>query len=55
MTLPNPGWCVRAGTDVPFLDSSERLFDGVGNDLHDLERVRTVAAPNATHLKFARR
>jgi hypothetical protein len=37
------------------LDSGERLFDGVGDDLHGLELVRTVAAPNVTHLKFARR
>jgi dihydrofolate reductase len=37
------------------LGSGERLFDGVRNDLHGLELVRTVAAPNVTHLKFARR
>lgn len=37
------------------LGSGERLFDGVGEDLHGLELVRTVAAPNVTHLKFARR
>jgi len=30
------------------------LFDGVGDDLHGLELVRTVAAPTVTHLKFAR-
>ena len=35
--------------------SGERLFDGVGDDLHGLELVRTVAAPNVTHLRFARR
>jgi len=35
--------------------SGERLFDGVGDGLHGLELVRTVAAPNVTHLKFARR
>jgi dihydrofolate reductase len=40
---------------VPMLlGSGERLFDGVGN-LHGLELVRTVAAPNVTHLKSARR
>ena len=33
----------------------ERLFDGVGDDLHGLELVRTVAAPDVTHLKFVRR
>ena len=37
------------------LGRGERLFDGVGDDLHGLELVRTVAAPNVTHLKFARR
>ena len=36
------------------LGSGERLFDGTGDDLHGLELVRTVAAPNVTHLKFAR-
>jgi dihydrofolate reductase len=40
---------------VPILlGSGERLFDGVGDDLHGLELVRTIAAPNVTHLKFAR-
>jgi dihydrofolate reductase len=37
------------------LDSGERLFDGVGDDLHGLELVRTVATPGVTHLKFAKR
>jgi dihydrofolate reductase len=37
------------------LGSGERLFEGTGDDLHGLELVRTVAAPNVTHLKFARR
>ena len=37
------------------LGSGERLFDGVGDDLQGLELVRTVAAPNVTHLKFSRR
>jgi dihydrofolate reductase len=37
------------------LGSGERLFEGVGDDLHGLELVRTVAAPNVTHVKFARR
>jgi dihydrofolate reductase len=35
------------------LGSGERLFDGV-DDLGGLELVRTVAASNVTHLKFAR-
>ena len=37
------------------LGSGERLFEGVGGDLHGLELVRTIAAPGVTHLKFARR
>ena len=37
------------------LGSGERLFDGVGDDLHGLQLVRTIAAPKVTHLKFARR
>jgi hypothetical protein len=41
---------------VPTLrGSGERLFDGVGDDLHGLELVRTGAASQLTHLKFARR
>jgi dihydrofolate reductase len=43
-------------TLVPMLlGSGERLFDGVGADLHGLVPVRTVATRKATHLKFARR
>ena len=37
------------------LGSGERLFDGVGDNLHGLDLVRTVAAPTVTHLKFVRR
>ena len=37
------------------LGSGEQLFHGVGDDLHGLELVQTVAAPNVTHLEFARR
>ena len=37
------------------LGSGERLFDGVVDDLGGLELVRTVSAPNVTHLKFVRR
>ena len=37
------------------LGSGERLFEGLGDDLHGLELVRTVAAPKVTHLKFERR
>jgi dihydrofolate reductase len=41
---------------VPILlGSGERLFEGIGEDLHGLELVRTVAAPGVTHLRFARR
>ena len=36
------------------LGAGERLFEGVGEDLHGLEWVRTVATPRVTHLKFAR-
>ena len=40
---------------VPILlGSGERLFDGVGDDLHGLELARTVAAPGVVHLKFVR-
>ena len=37
------------------LGSGERLFDGVGDNRHGLDLVRTVAAPGVTHLKFAKR
>lgn len=37
------------------LGSGERLFDGVGDDLHGLELMRTVVAPGVVHLKLARR
>jgi dihydrofolate reductase len=37
------------------LGSGERLFDNVGAELHGVELVRTVAAPQVTHLKFAKR
>ena len=41
---------------VPILlGGGERLFERVGDDLHGLELMRTVAAPGVTHLKFARR
>ena len=36
------------------LGAGERLFDGVGADLHGLALVRTVVTPKVTHLKFAR-
>jgi dihydrofolate reductase len=36
------------------LGGGERLFDGV-KDLDGLRPVRTIAAPDVTHLKFARR
>jgi len=35
------------------LGAGERLFDGVG-DLGGLRLVRTVAAPDVTHLKFVK-
>lgn len=37
------------------LGNGERLFNNVGDNLHGLELVRTVATPNVTHLKYARR
>lgn len=37
------------------LGSGERLFEGIGDNLHGLELVRTIAAPDVTHLKFARK
>ena len=37
------------------LGSGERLFDGIGDNLHGLALVRTVAAPTVAHLKFVRR
>jgi dihydrofolate reductase len=36
------------------LGSGERLFERVGDDLHGLRLVRTVATPKVTHLKFGR-
>jgi dihydrofolate reductase len=40
---------------VPILlGGGERLFEGV-TDLHGLELVETVAAPDVTHFRFARR
>jgi dihydrofolate reductase len=36
------------------LGRGERLFEGIGDDLHGLKLVRTVATPQVTHLKFAR-
>jgi dihydrofolate reductase len=41
---------------VPILlGNGERLFEGVGNDLHGLTLVQTIPAPGVTHLRFARR
>jgi hypothetical protein len=37
------------------LGSGERLFEHVGDNLHGLTLVRTVATADVTHLKFARR
>jgi dihydrofolate reductase len=37
------------------LGSGERLFDGVGDELHGLELVRTVPTRQVTHFKFVRR
>jgi dihydrofolate reductase len=46
---------VEIGLVPTLLGAGERLFEGVGDDLHGLELVRTIAAPKVTHLKFARR
>jgi dihydrofolate reductase len=41
---------------VPMLlGSGERLFEGVGADLHGLQLVRTIPTPNVVHLKFEKR
>jgi dihydrofolate reductase len=41
---------------VPILmGGGERLFDRIGDNLHGLELVRTVATPKVVHLKFERR
>ena len=37
------------------LGGGERLFEGVGDDLHGLELARTISARNVTHLKFVKR
>jgi len=40
---------------VPILlGSGERLFEGLGDDLHGLKLARSLAAPGVTHLVFAR-
>ena len=40
---------------VPILlGAGERLFEGLGNDMHGLTLVRTIAAADVTHLKYAR-
>ena len=36
------------------LGAGERLFEGVGDDLHGLKLVRTVGTPKVTHLKYAK-
>ena len=41
---------------VPILlGSGERVFDGLGTDLHGLTLTRTIPAPDVTHLRFERR
>jgi dihydrofolate reductase len=41
---------------VPILlGGGERLFERLSDDMHGLALVRTVAAPNVVHLKFAKR
>jgi dihydrofolate reductase len=36
------------------LGGGERLFEGLGDDLHGLQPVETVVAPRVTHLRFVR-
>jgi len=36
------------------LGSGERLFDGIGDNMHGLELVRTITTPEVVHLKFAK-
>lgn len=36
------------------LGAGERLFERIGDDLHGLKLVRTVATPQVVHLKFAK-
>lgn len=37
------------------LGSGERLFDGIGDNMHGLKLVQTVATTELVHLKFAKR
>ena len=40
---------------VPILlGAGERLFEGLDSDMHGLKLVRTIAAADVTHLKYAR-
>jgi dihydrofolate reductase len=40
---------------VPTLfGGGERLFEGVGDDLHGLKCIGTLTSPQVTHLRFAR-
>lgn len=36
------------------LGGGERLFEGLGSDLHGLGLAQTVAAPGVAHLRFVR-
>jgi dihydrofolate reductase len=36
------------------LGAGEQLFEGIGDDMHGLALVRTVATPGVIHLKFAK-
>lgn len=37
------------------LGSGERLFDGLGDNMHGLELMRTIATPDVVHLKFTKK
>jgi dihydrofolate reductase len=36
------------------LGGGERLFEGIGDELHGLQLVRTIATPTVVHLKFSK-
>jgi dihydrofolate reductase len=36
------------------LGSGEQLFEGMGDDMHGLKLVRTIATPEVVHLKFVK-
>ena len=53
---PKKPWNGWWGSNPPYHHPvfGERLFENVGDELHGLELVGTVVAPNVTHVKCAR-